>query len=425
MKVNMGKINLFMRSFILLITLVIVSISHGFAQDLQDIKRQYPFIKIVSNKLQNDGTALDSFYTHLLQLKTNRNNTVRLTHIGDSHLQADLFSGKVREQMQLTYGNAGRGLVVPYKVGCTNEPYTYKTSSNNVWKSKRNIAIADSMPTGVGGLTLKTEEMNASIQITVGNKPNLNYQFNNVTLFHEKCFNCFDFEITDSCGGATGMVSSLPSADKKFHSEVALLNYENTIGLHTRLRTFTHPSFTMIYGLVLENSRPGILYNTIGINGAEYRHYNKSLYFQEQQKVLKPNLIIISLGTNEAFSRSFDPAIFKSQVDTLITALKINNPQASLLVTIPGDHFRSRKYKNNNIPIARNVLIDYCSANNIAYWDLFEIMGGFGSIAKWNAKNLTSKDLLHLNRKGYELQGELLFQAIISGFSKFELRRPQ
>ncbi len=425
MKVNMGKINLSMRSLLFLFTLVIMGTSHGFAQDLQEIKKLYPFVKILANKLQNEGTALDSFYIHLQQLKTNRNATVRITHIGDSHLQADLFSGKLREQLQLAYGNAGRGLVVPYKVGRTNEPYTYKTSSNNIWKSKRNIAIADSMPIGVGGLTLKTEEMNASIQITVGNKPNLNYQFNKVTLFHEKCTNCFDFEITDSCGGTTAMVSSLPSEDKKFHSEVPLLNVENTISLNTRIRSFTHPNYTMIYGLVLENSRPGIVYNTIGINGAEYRHYNKSVYFQEQQKVLKPNLIIISLGTNEAFSRSFDPAIFKLQVDTLITALKINNPQASLLITIPGDHFRSKKYKNNNIPIARNVLIDYCNNNNIAYWDLFEIMGGLGSIAKWHGKNLTSKDLLHLNRKGYELQGELLYQAIISGFSKFELTRPK
>lgn len=392
-------------------------------QRMEELKKNYPFLKIQSNKLQNDSNNLDAFYTKLVQLKNDKNIVVHITHIGDSHLQADILTGKAREQLQLNFGNAGRGFIVPYKVGRSNEPYSYQTSSNVVWQSKRNIVLSDSLPIGVGGLTLKTEEAGASILVRVKNKPNLNYSFNKLTLFHEKGESCFDFDIKDSCGGTTGMISALPTKDKRFHSESILLNYENSVYIETRIRSFTRPPYTMLYGILLENSKPGILYNTIGINGAEYRHYNQAKYFQEQQQVLTPDLIILSLGTNEAFSRSFDPVLFQLQVDTMVKNLKLNNPNAALLITTPGDHFRNRKYKNTNIPKARSILIAYCLQNQIAYWDLFDIMGGFGSIAKWNAKKLTSKDLLHLNAKGYEVQGELLYQSIISGLSKFELRR--
>lgn len=390
------------------------------AQDADDLQKQYPFLKTKLNLLINDGEAMKHFYQNLNQLKLDKNITVRITQIGDSHLQADLFSGKIRERMQLNFGNAGRGLIVPYHVARTNEPYTYQTSSNVIWKSKRNIALTDSMPIGVGGLTIATSEAGASIQIKIGNKPNLNYSFNKLTLFHEKGENCFDFDVKDSCGGTIAMLSALPFVGRRFHTEAILPSYENWISLTVRLRSYTQPSNTMVYGLLVENSKPGILYNTIGINGAEYRHYNKSLYFHEQQAALKPNLIILSLGTNEAFSRSFDPTIFIQQVDSMVSNLKATNPLASIMITMPGDHFRNRKYKNINLPLIRQVLIDYCLASKIAYWDLFQIMGGLGSIAKWNAYHLTSKDLLHLNRRGYELQGELLFQAIIRGLNNYE-----
>lgn len=408
----------YLKSLLLIVSILVCKMLC--AQDAGDLQLQYSFLKTNSNLLVNDGEAMQNFYQNLSQLKSDKNTTVCITHIGDSHLQADLFSGKIREKLQLNFGNAGRGLIVPYRVARTNEPYTYQTSSNVIWQSKRNIALLDSMPIGVGGLTIATSEVGASIQLKISNKPNLNYSFNKLTLFFEKGENCFDFDVKDSCGGTIAMLSAMPKVGYRFHSESMLLGYENYISLNTRLRSYTQPSHTKVYGIVVENSKPGILYNTIGINGAEYRHYNKSIYFHEQQAALNPDLIIISLGTNEAFSRSFDPTIFIQQVDTLVQNLKKTSPKASLMITIPGDHFRNRKYKNNNLPVIRKVLIDYCLASKIAYWDLFKIMGGLGSIAKWNAYKLTSKDLLHLNRKGYELQGNLLYQAIILGLNNYE-----
>jgi hypothetical protein len=51
-----------------------------------------------------------------------------------------------------------------------------------------------------------------------------------------------------------------------------------------------------------------------------------------------------------------------------------------------------------------------------AVWDLFEIMGGLGSIKSWEDAGLAKSDYIHLTRQGYYLQAELLFQAFMQSY---------
>jgi hypothetical protein len=66
-------------------------------------------------------------------------------------------------------------------------------------------------------------------------------------------------------------------------------------------------------------------------------------------------------------------------------------------------------------------LIDYCKQHGLAYWNWFNIMGGTGVINKWALKGLTSKDKLHLSRKGYEIQGALLHAAILKAYQEYQI----
>jgi lysophospholipase L1-like esterase len=122
------------------------------------------------------------------------------------------------------------------------------------------------------------------------------------------------------------------------------------------------------------------------------------------------------MGTNEAFSPAFKKEDFLVQIDSLVSSIKKINPHSSILFTTPGDAMRRVKYKNPRNKIAGKTIIDYATEKNYAYWNLFEIMGGYGSIQKWYAKKLTAKDKLHLNRRGYELQGELFAKALIKAY---------
>src|SRR3989304_5586774 len=76
--------------------------------NLDSALKKYTFIKADSGKLHNDSIALRSFYEKLYQLKTTGKGKVNVAHIGDSHIQADFFSGVVRQHFHLDFENAGR-----------------------------------------------------------------------------------------------------------------------------------------------------------------------------------------------------------------------------------------------------------------------------------------------------------------------------
>ena len=119
--------------------------------------------------------------------------------IGDSHIQADFLSEKVRNDIQSDFGNAGRGVVVPLRVAGTNEPFNYKITSNVVCTSKRCVFVNNPMPIGIGGVTIQSFSDSVSFRIKAFDSPNNNYAFNKVTLFYQKD-SAFDFVIEDTLG---------------------------------------------------------------------------------------------------------------------------------------------------------------------------------------------------------------------------------
>ena len=104
------------------------------------------------------------------------------------------------EWNQTEFGNAGRGLIIPYKVARTNEPYNYATASKNYWTAKRCVFADQSLPIGIGGVTINNDTSGASLSVKTSNAPGLNYAFNKITLFYQKDFTSYDFDISDSAG---------------------------------------------------------------------------------------------------------------------------------------------------------------------------------------------------------------------------------
>lgn len=51
------------------------------------------------------------------------------------------------------------------------------------------------------------------------------------------------------------------------------------------------------------NGYPGVLYHSVGVTGAMYVNYTDEAYVR-QLALLKPSLLIISLGTNETLRPS-------------------------------------------------------------------------------------------------------------------------
>jgi lysophospholipase L1-like esterase len=329
----------------------------------------------------------------------------------------------IRTTLQKKFGNGGRGLVVPYHIAKTNGPINYRSGSSYAWQSKRCVFPNQPLPIGIGGVTINTSDSCADIIIKTINDSVLNYGFNKVKLFYENDSTSYGFALLDSLGNRVSMFVPDSVDNYSFISTAAFPSQTNNMTVKV-LKTGEKQSGATIYGLLLENGNPGIIYHTIGVNGAQFQHYSEARHFSAQTKALKPDLIIISLGTNEAYALNFRQDKFYADMQLLFNQLKQENPNAGFLFTVPACSYR-RKKPNPRLPLAAKTIIRFTTDNNLSYWNLQEVTGGDKSAYNWKKNHLLRPDGVHYSRAGYELQGNLFCKAFLNAYNAYVSNRPE
>ena len=380
----------------------------------------YSFIRSEANIIHN-RESLDSLFARMIELKETPQSKVTILHLGDSHIQADYFTGAIRTLLQQEFGNAGLGLSFPGRVARTNESPSIYSSSTGQWNSNRITNSQNTQPIGVAGNSLKTELAGNTIKIRTINATH-DYSFNRMTLFFQKDISSYTIIARDSTGTSLAFAGYFTDEVYPNASKLVLPYLINQVQLETTQTLPSQKQFTL-FGVSLENSNPGILYHIIGVNGAKSRHFIKSKEVLNQTTVLSPDLIILSLGTNEAVDHPNLDANFDKQLNTLIATLKDCNPNAVILLTTPADFYKKRTRRNPGIQIIKNKIIEAANSNKLPYWDLHEVAGGNHSADLWKKEELMQPDGIHFSKKGYALQGYLLFEAIIKGYNEYVLHR--
>ena len=77
---------------------------------------------------------------------------------------------------------------------------------------------------------------------------------------------------------------------------------------------------------------------------------------------------------------------------------------------------RKRYVQHPNGEVARKSFFILADKYKAGVWDKFSIMGGLGSMAKWEKANLAKKDKVHFKLSGYNLLGDLFYKAIIQAY---------
>ncbi len=463
----------------LLVLLVLIGCQWGWAQDqtalpLTEISDSLQVSKYAENQILN-AEALEPFFQKLKDLKKNQSGKINIVHIGDSHIQADLFTGKIRERLQTEFGNGGLGFSFPYKLAKTNGNSFVQYSSNIDWNSYRNIYPLNGSLVGLSGIALSAKKDDFVIEITM-REPR--FQFTKMKIFTPGNENIFDVATAsktimveqkvpqkinhrikkgEAIGGiakkygvtleqikkANSLKGNLIHAGKVLYIPSNLLETQEIarsefIPLETiakkQYHEFTNASeLSKIYllpnknaetynlnGLVFENEQAGIVYHSIGVNGAKFSDYNKYKLFFEQIKGLNPDLVIISLGTNEAFDK-MSTANYQEQMNFFIKEIRKDSPKTTVLITTPPPSLFQKKLPNTYAEgYADSVLAD-AVAQEYAVWDLFHIIGGVSSVQENFDKGWVARDYVHYSKSGYEYKGELFSDALLEAFKKFKI----
>ena len=432
---------------------------------------------VAANDIQNSD-AIVSLYRKLYGLsKAAADGVVQklnIVHIGDSHIQADLLTDKVRQNLQQLFGNGGRGFVFPHNLAHTNGASDVRFLSDQKWQSYRNVSAAAAHKVGISGIALYSPSDDFTVEFFAKEARN---SFQTIKILTPGNSNSFAVAISKKTAVYETVVpkrivhkirrgEALSTIAEKYKLSVAQLKKFNNlksntiragkslriptsgtqtqlvsrpefIPLEIRSDTISHyyttaESLDRIYilpnkaaadyvlsGLVLENDQPGILYHNIGVNGAKLSDYNKYALFFEQLNALSPDLIVIALGTNESFDH-METAAYMAQLELFLSNVRSRNPQSAILVITPPPSLFRRREPNRFVAGYARKISDMAVQYNYAVWDMFTQMGGLYNVNRNHRNGLMAADRIHYSKAGYELQGNLFSEALVQGYNSFK-----
>lgn len=364
-------------------------------------------------RIEDSLGVLEPFMHKLDTIRRGGDKIVSMYHIGDSHVQAGFLTDTLRMFFQRDFGSAGRGLVAPLRLIGTNEPFGYRITSPNHWSGYRCTSASNDYSVGVTAMALATDESDTRFTISAQDS------FLLVRAFHHPraplllAPDSLAAEIACGC------------EDKEVMTTVMLDRPVTEVSLWGPLRDTLYNT-PVFYGFSLENGRPGVLYHASGINGTAFEHLNR--YGEElvrQSSLLLPDLIVVSLGTNDSFGRNYREEHLYPQIVAFVRSLQQVNPGVPLLLTSPME-FCSRQYSKGRYIRAVNPngartarLIGRAAAEcGTAFWDFYRAAGGSGANGRWQKAGLMRSDRIHFTEEGYTLQARMLYNAFVDYFDR-------
>lgn len=362
--------------------------------------------------------AQDRFNARLDSLLLFHGCDVNIWHVGGSHVQADYFPHRLRADFtEMQPGNIGvRGLLFPFGMASTNWNHNYRISWTGTWNTGRNIQrnVNERMDLGLSGIAATTTDTLSSITLVLGVGQTPSWQFSRLRVLgyapDEVQLYCVETQ-------ADGVVDTLRATlDTLTMSRVITFD-----ALRDSTTLYIRGGFTLT-GLIPENDLTGISWYSSGINGAALPSWQRCVHLQRDLQLVRPHLAVFAVGINDANvpAAEFNAESFKQGYRRLIAQVEAVSPGCAYLFVTNNDTHRrvSRKVRrpNPNAIAVQQAFNELAAEYGGAVWDVFDLMGGLGSSTAWRNAGLMTSDLIHFTRTGYELLGDMLYNALVEDY---------
>jgi lysophospholipase L1-like esterase len=355
---------------------------------------------------------LARFHAALNELERHRSKRhVRVLWLGDSHGQADFWSGQLRKRLQAKFGNAGPGFL---HLGYKNYRHDgIKLDIQGKWRMrpKKPVGIKkqDDGVFGLGGLLMSGYEDNPRVELT------LNEPLPGPSARYDLCyrFNQQGDAIAHALDGAKESTVAFNAA------QLGVMTHLSLQGKPAGPLVVRPIGRTDLCGVVLETDpekQPGVVVDTLAINGARYGTmlaWDEPAWVAEVER-RAPDLVILELGTNEAGDGT--PAFGKvsGQVGELLGRVRKAGKNADCVVVSSTD----RADAETRTTRMRATLKEAAKREGCFWFDAWELLGGEGAMAKLREEPepRVQPDGIHLTIKGYRALGDQMVDALLKGY---------
>ena len=367
-------------------------------------------VQTKEQKIIGNLSQMRFFYNALKQTSYKK---IRVAHYGDSAIEGDLVTGELRYILQKKYGGKGVGWMAITSQDIRFRQTTTHSFSGNWEEAALFTSNPNNLPYGISGEVFVPKASRCWIQYVATSKFSTMRTFKTARLFYS---NATSGNISYSFSNGASKKAYLKSGSGI--KEIVMKDSRNTKKIRI---TFSKPDEAYFYGVSLENGN-GIYVDNFpirGNTGADLKDIKIST-LKSFKKMLNYKLVIFQFGLNILGMIRRDSRWYEREMVKVINNFKKALPNTSFLLVSVGDKSVKRGSRFVTDPAIFKLLkvqLNITRKTNIAFWNLFEAMGGRNSMHKWVTNNppLASFDHIHFNVQGAEKVGELLAHALIAG----------
>lgn len=358
---------------------------------------------------------MDKFYE---ALDSTKKRMIRVAYFGDSFIEGDILAGDLRECLQSSFGGKGVGFVdivsitSGFKRTVTHhyggwEAHSANNEHKNGWDellsgiSGRYFMSSPGAWVELKGQSIKYGEHLDTMQTATVYYADANAQFN--AYINDTIPASFTYK-----KGARGKVNAATAVGK--------------IGSFKLSASGT----TRYLGAAYE-SKVGITVDNFSMRASNGKYLSKIPVetLKDFAEVRSYDLIIVHYGLNVAGPNMKNYSGYTKELTPFIDNIKQAYPKASVLVVSVSDRDSRQDGGLHTMPGIKELeeyQRDMAKEKRVAFWSLWEAMGGDGGAAQMKANGQANSDFTHINFAGGEYLGKKLFDVLMNGKKNYDKR---
>ncbi len=362
--------------------------------------------------------GIRNFYEALSHVST-LHRPVRIAYFGDSFIEADILTADLREMLQTEFGGCGVGYVpITSSINFYRQTVVHSFDGWDSYSVVENKGFDYAKQDLSGRYFLPHAE--AFVQLKGQSK------------YASRLDTCYVSTLYFKGSGEVEVLSKVNGiGEGELHEKVGdgslqSISVEGKIG---QIRWSVEKADSAVfYGVAMDGKR-GVCVDNFSMRSSSGLQLAtiplKTL--QEFNHLRQYDLIIIQYGLNVATKFGYNYDNYKTGMVRGIEHLKTAFPQAGVLIIGMAD----REYRNEDgelrtMPGVIN-LIDYQQTiaidEHIAFWSMYDAMGGEGSIVRMANEKTANLDYTHINYAGGKYLAGLLFETLMYGKEQYEKRK--
>jgi lysophospholipase L1-like esterase len=186
-----------------------------------------------------------------------------------------------------------------------------------------------------------------------------------------------------------------------------------------------------LFGVDFRRGATGLLYDSLGLNGATTSVLARVLQpdlWQQQLSRASPTLVIVNYGSNESSFGKFVHTQYPSELRLAIQRIRKAAPGVPILIMSPMDRGERNGLDDietmSTIPEIVAIQRQVAADTHCAFFDTYDAMGASGTMARWYAASprLVTADLLHPTPQGATIVAGLFVDQLELRYDRWKMQ---